>query len=485
MRQAHLRQLSFPARHGRPQAETVPLADEQAPLAAQDRDAGPPALPALPRAAPAAPRLPQLRHLRRPRGRRAAARGRRSTSPTAVIAVDANGADQGPGAVAEGVARSGVPVLLFGPGAEIEGAAGPHAEIVDAPETIKAGEEAVAAVRSKRDASIVQAASAVGDGTRRRARLGRQHRADARRRDPGRQAHPGRVPPGAGRAACRSPAARCCCSTRARAWRCAPSTSSSSPTWARASWRRCVGIERPAVGPAVGGRGVRQGHARRADGARPDRGGRRARTSPATSRASTSRTAGVDVVVADGFTGNVALKVLESTAEGRSARRSARGSARGPVSSLGGLLIRGKLGQLRDEFDPEKVGGAILLGLRKPVVVAHGSFGPARHRARASRLAQRAVDEDMVGRTAAALEAAGALRSAPAASVAAEHELTRRDEVLDRIREHLATELEVDPGRIRRTLASRRTSRRTRSTWSSSWSSWRTATASASPTRRR
>ena len=81
-----------------------------------------------------------------------------------MIAVDANGADQGPRAVAEGVARSGLPVLLFGPAAEIGDAAGPHAEVVDAPETVKAGEEAVAAVRSKRDASIVQAAEAVGQG---------------------------------------------------------------------------------------------------------------------------------------------------------------------------------------------------------------------------------------------------------------------------------------------------------------------------------
>jgi glycerol-3-phosphate acyltransferase PlsX len=62
------------------------------------------------------------------------------------------------------------------------------------------------------------------------------------------------------------------------------------------------------------------------------------------------------------------------------------------------------------------VGGAILLGLRKPVVVAHGSFGP-RGIENAVRLAQRAVEEDMVGRTSAALEAAGALRSAPAGSV--------------------------------------------------------------------
>ena len=81
-----------------------------------------------------------------------------------MIAVDANGADQGPRAVAEGVARSELPVLLFGPAGEIAGPAGPHAELIDAPETVKAGEEAVAAVRAKRDASIVQAAAAVGDG---------------------------------------------------------------------------------------------------------------------------------------------------------------------------------------------------------------------------------------------------------------------------------------------------------------------------------
>jgi phosphate acyltransferase len=127
-------------------------------------------------------------------------------------------------------------------------------------------------------------------------------------------------------------------------------------------------------------------------------------------------TAGVHVVVADGFTGNVALKVLESTLKvvGQELRSRIRSGA---VSTLGGLLVRGKLGQFRDEIDPEKVGGAILLGLRKPVVVAHGSFGPTgiEH---AVKLARRAVDEEMVGRTTAALEAAGALRSATAASVA-------------------------------------------------------------------
>jgi phosphate acyltransferase len=123
------------------------------------------------------------------------------------------------------------------------------------------------------------------------------------------------------------------------------------------------------------------------------------------------------VVVADGFTGNVALKVLEGTSKTvtgaiREAIRS------GPVSTLGGLLIKRKVERLREQIDPERVGGAILLGLRKPVVVAHGSFGPEGI-AGAVRLARRAVDERMVERTAEALREAGALRSAPAASVAA------------------------------------------------------------------
>jgi glycerol-3-phosphate acyltransferase PlsX len=126
--------------------------------------------------------------------------------------------------------------------------------------------------------------------------------------------------------------------------------------------------------------------------------------------------AGVDVVVTDGFTGNVALKVLEGTS--RTVRDAIRDAVRsGPISSLGGLLIQRSVGRLRDRIDPEGSGGAILLGLRKPVVVAHGSFGP-KGLANAVHLARRAVDERMIERTSEALREAGALRSAPAASVA-------------------------------------------------------------------
>jgi phosphate acyltransferase len=135
----------------------------------------------------------------------------------------------------------------------------------------------------------------------------------------------------------------------------------------------------------------------------------------------TDVTAGVvDVVVTDGFTGNVALKLMEGTAATvvRAIRDAVRSS---PVSALGGLLIRGRVGRLRGELDPNATGGAILLGIRKPVVITHGS-ATAEGIANALRLAQRAVDERMIERTAAALEAAGALRSAPAASFAETHD---------------------------------------------------------------
>jgi glycerol-3-phosphate acyltransferase PlsX len=331
-----------------------------------------------------------------------------------VIAVDANGADQGPAAVAEGVARSGLPVLLFGPASDIAGRAGPHAEIVDAPETVKAGEEAVAAVRSKPDASIVQAAAAVGDG-----------RADAlvsagstgptlaaatlavkRIKGVFRPALAVLMPIPGGPVLLLDAGA----SVEVR-----PEHLVQFAYMGAGFMEAVVGIERPSIGllsvgeeSGKGTPGVLTAHDRIAEaGSLNFVGNVEGFDIPS---------AGADVVVADGFTGNVALKVLEGTIKALTAEIRSRVRS-GRVSSLGGLLIRGKLGKLRDDLDPEKVGGAILLGLRKPVVVAHGSFGPTgiEH---AVKLARRAADEDMVGRTTAALEAAGALRSASTASVA-------------------------------------------------------------------
>jgi phosphate acyltransferase len=116
----------------------------------------------------------------------------------------------------------------------------------------------------------------------------------------------------------------------------------------------------------------------------------------------------VDVIVTDGFTGNVALKTLEATAKTvvgaiRDAIRS------GTVSKLGGLLVRHKLTPLRESFSQESVGGAYLLGLRGLVVVCHGNSS-RRAIANAIALAERGVEEEVVRKTADSLAAAGVLR---------------------------------------------------------------------------
>ena len=109
-----------------------------------------------------------------------------------------------------------------------------------------------------------------------------------------------------------------------------------------------------------------------------------------------------DVVVTDGFTGNVALKLMEGTA--RTVTAAIRDAARSnPLAALGGLLMRPALGGLRRELHPDTTGGAILLGLRGIAVVGHGSAG-AEGIANAVRLAARCVEVDAVGRTAALLE---------------------------------------------------------------------------------
>jgi glycerol-3-phosphate acyltransferase PlsX len=79
-----------------------------------------------------------------------------------------------------------------------------------------------------------------------------------------------------------------------------------------------------------------------------------------------------DVVVCDGFTGNMALKLLEGTIQTtlQAFRDEITQSTRG---KLGGLLIRPAARHLREQLDPDTYGGAYLLGLRGLVVIAHGN----------------------------------------------------------------------------------------------------------------
>lgn len=111
-----------------------------------------------------------------------------------------------------------------------------------------------------------------------------------------------------------------------------------------------------------------------------------------------------DVVVTDGFTGNVALKTLEGTIRTLLAglREEITATARGKA---GGLLIRPAADRLRHRLDPETHGGGYLLGLRGLVVIAHGSSS-RRAVANAIRLAGRGVEHDVVARLAARLPGA-------------------------------------------------------------------------------
>jgi glycerol-3-phosphate acyltransferase PlsX len=105
-----------------------------------------------------------------------------------------------------------------------------------------------------------------------------------------------------------------------------------------------------------------------------------------------------DVVVTDGFTGNVALKLLEGTIKELldALREEITASARG---KLGGLLIRPAARRLRRKLDPDTYGGAYLLGLRGLAVIAHGNSSRTAI-ANAIGLAARGVENDVVGRLA-------------------------------------------------------------------------------------
>jgi glycerol-3-phosphate acyltransferase PlsX len=108
-----------------------------------------------------------------------------------------------------------------------------------------------------------------------------------------------------------------------------------------------------------------------------------------------------DVVVTDGFTGNVTLKLLEGTITTLldAFREEIAANTRGTV---GGLLIRPAARRLRKRLDPDTYGGAYLLGLRGLAVIAHGNSSRTAI-ANAIRLAARGVEHDVVERLAARL----------------------------------------------------------------------------------
>lgn len=81
---------------------------------------------------------------------------------------------------------------------------------------------------------------------------------------------------------------------------------------------------------------------------------------------------GADVVVADGFTGNVILKLMEGMGKVLS-NSLKRIFFKNAISKISALLVKGSIKDLRKKMDYTEYGGAPLLGIAKPVIKAHGS----------------------------------------------------------------------------------------------------------------
>jgi glycerol-3-phosphate acyltransferase PlsX len=103
-----------------------------------------------------------------------------------------------------------------------------------------------------------------------------------------------------------------------------------------------------------------------------------------------------DVIVADGFVGNVAIKMAEATADClfRNLREEIPKTTRG---KLGGMLIRDGVRKLRDRIDWREFGGAPLLGIDGVAVIAHGR-SDARAIKNAIRVAKEAVENELVSK---------------------------------------------------------------------------------------
>lgn len=101
-----------------------------------------------------------------------------------------------------------------------------------------------------------------------------------------------------------------------------------------------------------------------------------------------------DVIITDGFTGNIFIKTAEATAR-LLQKVMVEELTRGPISMMGAFLARPALRRVRQRMDDSEFGGALLLGLTGLVVVAHGrsNANAIRH---AVRVAKQAIEHNVL-----------------------------------------------------------------------------------------
>lgn len=109
-----------------------------------------------------------------------------------------------------------------------------------------------------------------------------------------------------------------------------------------------------------------------------------------------------DAVISDGFTGNVVLKLYEGVASNmvKLIKRTLMSTFR---SKIAALLAKKSLYSLKDKMNYDDIGGAPLLGVKKPVIKAHGSSN-ANAIKNAIKQAKRCAENDVAGKISADLQ---------------------------------------------------------------------------------
>ena len=330
-----------------------------------------------------------------------------------VIAIDAMGGDRAPAEIVAGALQAvdacDVDVALVGPAdairAHLPGGATPaRVEIVDAPEVIGMDEEPAAAVRAKRNSSIVRSAEAVRDG-RAAAMVGAGNTgatmAAALLRF-------GRIK-GVHRPAIALPIP-VVGESRLQLLVDGGATVDPDPEWlvewaelARAYARVRLGVEEPTVALLSNGEEPGKGDALR----------KRAAELLADVKGFSGNVEGrdvmrrsADVILTDGFTGNVTLKTLEGAVLGLAGLVFGVVDEPGTPWAAGADALKLRLLEAAAPLLPDNTGGAMLLGVDGVCIISHGSSSAAAI-VNAVRVARDCVDADVVARLREAVTNAG------------------------------------------------------------------------------
>ncbi|WP_420436236.1 phosphate acyltransferase PlsX [Candidatus Poriferisocius sp.] len=317
------------------------------------------------------------------------------------VAVDAMGGDDAPRSVLAGArlaAERGIPVLLVGQPEQLADVR--DFEVVPASQVIAMGAEAAASVRKMKDSSLVRAAEAVRDG-RASAMVSAGNTGAAMAAS---LLKMGRIR-GVARPAIATPII-----VPGRAW---PNVmlDAGANTECTAEWlvqfaqmgavycRDRWGVQEPRVGLLSNGEEAGKGSplVKQAFELLGDRDWQ-TRTGAVFAGNVEGRDLLedlVDVIVTDGFTGNVALKTAEGVA------KQLIGALMGAFESSeeareGARLLAPALAPLYDEFSPDSVGGAILLGVNGVSIISHGASSP-KALANAVQVAHELAERDTVG----------------------------------------------------------------------------------------